>query len=264
MAAGCHDAGRARLDPIGARAGELGDPIRRFDPSDPRERNAAEDPLSFLKMCQERQAVRIKDYRCRFIKRERLDGRLSPTQEIAVLFRKDPFSVDMRWLVNPRGARRITYVAGRWRDADGADLAVIEPSGLARLFVSRVKRGIHAPQVRAHSRRSIDCFGFENTLRLIIKHCEMARRDPDYRLRFLGVGQWPKRPCYVFERRLPRTSQDGAFPDRLLIVYVDQEWLVPTATFLYADEDGQELLGSYLIRDIEWNVGLTDDDFANE
>jgi hypothetical protein len=178
-----------------------------------------------------------------------------------VLFREEPFSVEMNWLRGADKAQRITFVKGRWT-RDGKQLAHIEPAGLLALLAPNgVKRDIHAPDVRAASRRTIDQFGFKNTLDLIIKWAEVAKSDPRYSFRFVGLDEFEGRPCYVLERRLPYTTMDAPYPDRLLVMYIDREWLVPTACYAYADDNRKELLGSYLTTNVEFNVGLTDADF---
>ncbi len=236
-------------------------PTRRFDPADPQERFAASDPLGFLRMCRRHYIDNVSDYHCRFIKRERLRGVLTDEQEMEVLFRETPFSVDVRWVRNAGRAKRVSYVAGRWTK-DGREFAMIYPAGLLGLLLPRgVKRDIHAPDVRAAARATIDRFGFKNTLDEIIKNCEAARGDPDYDLRYLGCGTLDDRSCLVFERRLPYTGPDGSYPSRLLVIHIDREWLVPTGCFAYADDEARELLGSYVSTNVEFNVGLSDEGF---
>jgi hypothetical protein len=65
----------------------------------------------------------------------------------------------------------------------------------------------------------------------------------------------------VFERRLPYGDAAGVYPDRLLVIYVDREWLVPTGCFAYADDAGEKPLGTYVTTEVKFNVGLTDADF---
>ena len=197
-----------------------------------------------------------------FARKERLAGGMTPEQRVAVLFRERPFSVDMRWISNPHLARRVNYVSGRWAKS-GREFALIELVGMLRLLApAGVKRDIHGAVMRSHSRRPLDDFGFANTLALIIHYCEQAQGDPAYELRYVGGGLLDDRPCHVFERRLPYTGEGGAYPNRLLIIYIDREWLVPTGCFAYADDARQELLGSYLFTDVRFNTGLSDADFS--
>ncbi len=257
---GCHkgDGGSIRVNLHHQDPAAL---VRPPDPSDPRERFAATDPLGFLRMCREHYFETISDYRCRFHKLERSRRGLSAEQEMEVSFRENPYSVDMRWVRNPGLAKRINYVAGRWNDK-GRELALIEPAGFLGLFVpGGVRRDIHGWAARSAARRTIDQFGFSNTLAFIIKYCEMAQDHPDYDLQYVGRGRFDGRDTYVFERRLPYTEPDKPYPNRLLIIHVDCEWLVPTACYGYADDERETLLGRYTTSSVEINVGLTARDF---
>ena len=45
------------------------------------------------------------------------------------------------------------------------------------------------------------------------------------------------------------------------MICIDRDWLVPAGCFAYADDAGEELLGTYVTTEVEFNVGLTDADF---
>jgi len=234
---------------------------RRFDPADPMQRRAASDPLAFLKACRRHYVENVRDYRCRFTLQERSNGTLGPIQEMNVRFREEPFSVDLRWVRNPPQANRVNYVEGRWA-RHGREYALIELSGmLALLAPNGVKRHIHAPDMVAAARGTIDRFGFKNTLDSIIENCERAHDDPAYDLRFLGIADLDERPCFVFRRILPEQYTTERHVDPLLLIYIDRQWLLPTGCFGYADMQGKKLLGAYVTTAIHLNPGLTDADF---
>lgn len=225
------------------------------------ERLAARGPLGFLRLCRQHYLDTVSDYRCRFHVKERVGGVDTGEQEMDVLFRENPYSVDMRWVRNPGPARRLTYVAGRWH-RDGREQALIYPRGLLALLApAGVKRHIHASDVQRAARRTIDQFGFKNTLEFIIKYCEMAQGDSAYDLRYVGRGEVDSRLTFVFERHLPFTIENAPYPDRLQVIHIDCEWLVPTACHAYADDARKQLLGRYITTDAEFNIGLTDEDF---
>ncbi|MBI4717985.1 MAG: DUF1571 domain-containing protein [Planctomycetes bacterium] len=228
----------------------------------PREqRLASSDPLAFLRQCLTKCARDIRDYRCVMTKQERIDGVLSAEQEVEVAFREAPFSVDMCWTKNAGRVRRLTYVAGRLAEG-GREFAWIIPSGAAGLLLAAgLKTDIHGADALRESRRAVDDFGFRKTLERVIAACERARDEPAYRLRYLGIGRLDDRECHVFERLLPYHDEGGPFPDRRLLLYIDREWLVPTASVAYADVESRELLGCYLFADVRFNLGLTDADF---
>ncbi|MCC7293094.1 MAG: DUF1571 domain-containing protein [Phycisphaerales bacterium] len=220
------------------------------------ETRAKADPLAFLDECRAAYDKTIHDYRCRFLKQERVSGELGVEQEIDVQFRESPFSVHMKWVKNPGAAVEATYVAGRWKDDDGAELASFKPSGVISLLVPEIKLSIHGDQARKDSRRSLDQFGFKNTLDLVIKYARLAVGDPQYRLTYTGPGRLDGRDTFTFERRLPYTGEGGAYPDRLMILHIDQEWLVPSACITYADDERAQLLGSYILTQVRLNVGV--------
>ena len=225
------------------------------------DRLVARDPLAFLIACRDHYLETVTDYRCVFRKQERIDGAVQPEEHIRIRFRECPYSVDMRWFKNTRRAARLTYVKGRWTTGD-KELAHIQPSGVLGLLAPMgVKRDIHGPALARESRRPVDQFGYRNTLERIIGFCRQASEHPDYDLRFDTTTSFHGRPCYHLERRLPYDGESVGYPNRLLDIYIDREWLVPLGSLAYADDERETLLGSYLLIEPEFNVGLSDEDF---
>lgn len=224
------------------------------------------DPVAFLSYCQKSWAQNpARDYECRFLSQERIGQRLTPVQEVAARVRRQPFSVDMTWLKNPGAAKRAMYVEGKWNDARGRALAWFKPAGaLLELVAPRVQQPIHGARAKAAARRSMDQFGFDRTLDLIVKYTQQAREAGELDLRYAGTGAIDDRPTFVFERVLPFKGDGGGeqdYPDALLRFHIDQGWLVPTACFSFGDTGGQELLGAYVITDVQFDVGLGDADY---
>lgn len=223
---------------------------------------ARTDPVGFAEYCLQQCRQNIRDYKCTFIKHEQINHTLLDPQTVEVRFRARPFSVDMQFVKNVRSCSRALYVAGKWRDSDNQDLAWAKPGGaILRALVPRIKQPIHGPRAYKESRRTIDQFGFENTLELIVKYARIAESEGVLDLRYKGHGEIDGRPTYVFERRLPYTGEDKPYPDRILVYHIDQQYLVPTACYSYADDNSTDLLGSYVYRDVQFNVGYQDDDF---
>jgi len=236
-------------------------PIAAPNPRDPLQREALADPLGFLQSCAARSREFIVDYRCRFHRLEKRGERLDPGEVMDVRFRESPYSVSMRWIQNPREADSICYVAGRWNQG-GRSLALVEPHGvLGWLTPGGVKIDIHGARARSVSERSIDQFGFQKTIDRILELCESMESDPEFRLRFLGTGRLDGRESLVFERRLPYHHPVSPSHDRILLLYIDREWRVTTGCFAFADDDRRDLLGSYVTTDVEFNAGLTEEDF---
>lgn len=213
---------------------------------------------------QARYQSEVRDYRCTFVKQERIKGRLTAVQEIEVLFRREPHSVFMKWKINPDKVKRALWIDHPSHvDKSGRKVARIEPAGaIARAFVSEVQRPIHSDEARELSRRSLDEFGFGSTFHLLMTYNEVARQKGVLDFRYVGEGEIDGRKTFVLERTLPFTGEGGAFPDALMRLHLDQEWLLPTAVYSYADRAGRDLLGSYVMRSVVLNPGLSDSDFA--
>lgn len=225
------------------------------------EKLAVSDPLEFLRHCRRNYLDRIRDYRCKFSMRERKSGEWGNAQIIAIKFREQPYSVDMTWLENSAGAKRISYVQDRWVK-DGRQLALVVPSGIGSVVLSGgLKLDIHGREFKRSSSRSVDQFGFRKTLERAIHLCEEAKGDPTFSLTYAGHGELDGRPHYILERRLPYSEGDPTFPDRLAVFFLEAEWLTPTGVWSYADEGKQQQLGEFITSEVEYNVGLTDTDF---
>lgn len=219
----------------------------------------ANDPEAVVRLGAERYQHEIRDYRCRFSKQELLDSGMTAVQEIDVLYREKPHSVYMTWVQNEDKAKRALFIDHpAFRDSAGERLARVEPAGaVLRLFVSDVMTPIRGPQARASSRRAIDEFGFRAIFALFERYNRMAEKDGVLKLAYGGTGTIGGRPTYIIIRQLPERTDD-AFPDALLKMHLDQEWLLPTGVFSYSDLAGRKLLGSYLITNVVLNPGLTD------
>jgi hypothetical protein len=222
---------------------------------------ARSHPLEFLRSCLDNYRHNVRDYSCTFIKQERLGKRLTPEQVTEVRFREQPiFSVNMKWTQNADSAAHVLYVKNRWEDAKGNDEAYVVAAGLASL-IGKIRQPIHGTLAQKASRRTIDQFGFGNTLDLILTYSERAAAAGELDLRYAGETIVDGRPAYAFERRLPFSDNDSPYPDRLLKFSIDKQWLVPTAVFSYADDAGQNLLGKYIHENLNINPGLPDSDF---
>ena len=228
------------------------------------EAHATRDPLGFIQMALDRYDRGVRDYTCTFSKQERLGGQLSPDQVIATSFREKPYSVRMEWQKNPDRVARALYVVDRWTE-NGRHMALIEPAGaIAQLFVSYVMRPIDGDEARKNSRRLIDQFGLRNTLVLTLKFANLSREKGLLSFTYKGNSEIGGRPTMVFERHLPYTGEDGPWPDRVQVLHLDRELLVPALSASYADEDKQVLLGRYQCTDIKLNPNLPDSVFTKE
>jgi len=224
---------------------------------------AARDPIGFFDMLLDRYDRSVRDYTCTFTKHELIGGRLSSLQTMEAMFRESPFSLRLTWIKNADKCSRVLYVAGQWIK-NGQQMAVVEPGAIARLIVPYVMRPIHGTDARKSSRRTMDQFGLQNSLALTAKFSKLAREQNLEALAFVGHGKVKDRETLVFERHLPYTGEEGVWPDRVLVVHIDKELLLPVLCQAYADDDKAVLLGHYQMSDIKLNVNLPDSTFTKE
>jgi hypothetical protein len=220
---------------------------------------AERDPLALVRMGRERYEQSMHEYRCVLVKQERLGNQLTDVQQVELRFRVAPRAVYMLWRSNADGARRVLYLPGErgYTNDKGEPLARVEPNGaIARLFVKDVYLPIHGPEAHKASRRSIDEAGFEATFELLDAYDAVAAEHGVLDIRYAGTGVVDGRPTYVLVRDLPYAGPDGAYPDARLVLHLDQEWLLPTAVYSYADHQEKELLGSYEFTQVELNPGF--------
>jgi len=233
-------------------------------PLQPRlEQLADNDPVGFFEMLLDRYDRSVRDYICVFTKQELVCGRMTAKQVMKAHFREDPFSVRLEWIENRDKAARVLYVEDAWVQK-GRQMAVVEPGPIARIFVPYVMRPIHGEDAKKASRRTIDQFGFRNSLQLILKYCRLARAQGILDFTYEGTRVVDGRDTLLFERRLPYTGEEGPWPDGVLEVYVDKQLLVPTLCLAYADQAKDELLGHYQYTDIEINANLDRAVFTKE
>ena len=236
--------------------------------SDAFEERAIADPLGTLRGLLAESRESLSDYTCTFIKRDRLNGKLGRPEEIRIKCRERPFSVLMEWVRNPTCCDRVLYVKGRWINRNGGEEAWVDPQGVLVNLVLGARGGIRYDIAKGvaegRTRRPISEFGFVNMLRLIVSISELAATRGELVLNYLGQSQLDDRGTYVFERVLPYAGLQGPYPDRVLIVHLDRESHLPIGLFAYADDDREVLLGSYVMRDVTLNPGLSNAVFSKE
>ena len=224
---------------------------------------AGRDPRGLVRLARERCQRDIGDFRCLFVKQERINGKLKEVEEIDARYRADPLSVFMTWRSGAGQAKRALFIDGpEFVDGDGQRLARVEPAGaLIRLVVSDVMVPIHDARAREASRRAIDEFGFRSTFEILKRVNDLAAARNELDFRYEGEGTIDGRATLILVRRLPYTGPGGPYPDAKLVLHLDQEWLLPTAIYSYTDPEGHELLGSYIFTQVQLNPGLNADDF---
>jgi hypothetical protein len=211
------------------------------------------NPQAFLEWALKNYQSNIKDYTCTFIKQEFVRGSLTPEQEINVKFREGPFAVFMQWIKNPSMVDKVLYVRGF-----NENQAMVKPAGFLGWFVrTHVNRPVDGPDSTKVSRRRLDQFGFANALKMIMATNRRALKNGELKFSYTGPGEIDGRKTLIFERFLP---DKPTYPDHHMVVHIDQEWLVPVATYCFDAQDN--LLGKYIYHNVKLNVGLAFKEFT--
>src|SRR5579862_2585406 len=121
-----------------------------------------ESPLDLpLRLLAEAQQVyaQVQTYECILISQERINGKLMPEKVTQMTFRKNPFSVYMKWLAPKEDAgQEVCYVTGRYQN-----MMRVLPAGFAKGF-GWMTIAVDDPKVMQHSRHKITEAGFGNWL----------------------------------------------------------------------------------------------------
>lgn len=220
------------------------------------------DPLGFLEMCLKQGAPRVRDFRCTFIQNGRVGNKLTGRQVIDALYRREPRSVYLRWVKNPQRVRRTLWVKGRDLAKDGTEQLRLEPSGVLHLIVKNVLLKMDDPRVLKDERLPITAFGPDATLQRIVRENREAQNAGHLDLQYQGQATFDGRPTHLFVRKLPYSGPKSPYFDAVMVLHVDQEWLIPLSVTSYTDHDRRNLLESDEFTQVQINIGLNDADFS--
>lgn len=202
------------------------------------------DPWELAQQAWQRRGE-LQDSTCIFLKTERLGRRVTPTQVIELKVRRGPFSVRMRWLEAPHRGREVVYQEGRFDDKLVLRLPAI--LGFDGIFTFRPA----APEVMQENRHPITEAGIGHITKRLYVQCRQARNRGDLRARHLGTERYLGRPTY----KIMRVLEDGGYR----YWNIDTELLLPIRVTTY--DARHQLQETYSFKDLQLNVGLTDDDF---
>lgn len=212
---------------------------------------ASDNHIALLEMGLSDYQQRISDYTCTLVKQERIGGKMRPEQQIEVKFKESPFSVVFHIVRNAGAADKIIFVEGA---NDNKFLA--HPTGLTGLLIPKVSRAVDDAQAAKASLRRVNQFGFARSLRSLLDQYESAAASGDLTQEFLGTGEVDGRATMVLARLLPPKPQ---YPYNKVVIHLDRQYLVPTATFCY-NRQGQ-LEAKYIFSNVQFNTGLSNEDF---
>lgn len=206
-------------------------------------------PLTFLQMCLARQQREVQSYKLRFIKKERINGKLFPLAKdkyeiIDVAFREEPFSVFFKWVANGKLASKVLYVEG-----ENNDKMLARPIfGLP--FIKT--EDVDGPKAKNSGRYTIAEFGLFKATERGVASMKSAKARGALHLRYEGkvtLAEVGDRACYKFIRTPYEPVEEDALNE--LTLYFDCATWLQIGSIL-RDPQGQ-LLAEYFFRDIEIN-----------
>jgi len=225
------------------------------------------DPLAAFKQLHADAVANAANYTCTFTKQERIGETINKEQTVEAKFRAEPYSVYFDFVKNAGLAGKVIYIKDKWVDDDASDpelrqLCAVRPAGLLGI-AGVLKQPIRSDRAKKAGRRFIDQFGFERGLELLVRFSQMAADEGTLTLEYQGQGEFKGRPVWLIKRLLPYTDDNGVYPDRLALIYIDQEWGVPIAIHTFRSDAPipEELLGKYEYTDVKFDAKLTDADF---
>ena len=208
----------------------------------------------------------IKDYTCKMIKRERVNGKLSGYQTMYCKFRNRriqdgkivvPFSVYFYFLspADIKG-REVIYVEGR----NNGKLCAHEGGGKTWLPTVWLKpTGSLAMKGQLYP---ITDSGMEMMVRKLIERGTQEKKFPDVQVNMDRLVKVNGRVCKVLEVRHPTRRPEYEF--QFAQIFIDRELNVPIRYAAYdwpTSDDPAPVQEEYTYVDVKLNVGLTDRDF---
>lgn len=203
----------------------------------------------------------VESYIVRMKRREQVSGKNEPEELILLKFRKQPWSVHMKWIGDEAKGREVVHVKGHHGDKLHTRLAAGDVP-----FMPAGKRMAFDPNsslVRSSSRHPITNAGIGNLIEkfgLVVAAVE--RGDTSLgTLKYLGLIQRPEfgQPCEAAEHVIPGGREPALPKGGTRWRFFDPVTRFPSLLITH-DHTGQPV-EYYLYDRFEFNVRLDDDDF---
>jgi len=204
-----------------------------------------------------REAIRkIPGYTCTFTKQEQLK-KGPPLRQVMVLkFRREPFSVYLKY-IEPHPGREVIYVDGR----NKGKLQVHEPSGLAS-FVGTISLAPSSSEAMKENRYPVTMIGMEKVLDTAIGDIEQGLKCADVKVDHYPQAKVGVIDCTMFEIFYPQREGFKIYKAR---IYFDKKTQLPIRVEQYgnASRAGEEppLLEEYTYSDLKIDAPISDADF---
>jgi hypothetical protein len=199
----------------------------------------------------------VKDYHCRFVKRDLVAGKVHAHSTV-VKFRTKPMSVYMKF-DQPKPGREVIYVEGQ----NGGKLLAHEPGLLG--IVGTVALLPTSQRAMSESRHPITEFGLEKLVDGAIAQWENEAQfaASETKARFYPKAKLDNMECQVIETWHPVRRRQ--FPFYMTRLYIDNKTLFPVRLEQYGypanAKANPPLIEEYSYYQIQTNLGYGDADF---
>lgn len=257
---------------VRAEEPQLTEPVHRVANASTRPVENPEHPLDrALQLARDGLAnsrANIADYTAVLVKRERVDGVVSPYEYMFLKMRNrkvnggrlvQPLSVYLSFLkpATVKG-REVIYVEGQ---NDGN--LVAHEGGFKGKFLPTVKIPPDGMLAMRGQRYPLTEIGIENLIVKLIERGEKARQYPDVSCEFRKGARLKDRQCTVLQVTQPTRRPEADF--YMAQVFIDDQLNVPIRYVAYdwPTQSGQpgDVVEEYNYLNLKVNVGLTDEDF---
>lgn len=213
----------------------------------------AAEPLAYLEHVAGN-CARLTEYRLTLVRAERrgLLAQLHGPERIACWFRREPFSVRMKWLDDHVKYGECAYVAGTHEN----QVRFVPRRGFLGLRPGIAAADVQTPVLWGETRYPVTDFGLERMVQRALTSIREAAGQAH--IRWVGLARLPGgRLAHHIRVRFA----DGRRP-AIHDLYVDQRTDLPACAVL-RHEDGR-LEAVYLYQDLHTDVRLGDEDFLLE
>lgn len=200
-------------------------------------------------------------YIVRLTRREHLKNKGNPEEIIAFSFRKNPFSVHLKWLGDTAKGREVVYVKGRFDSKIHTKVAAgdapLLPAG------TRLSLSPDNPLVRGASRHPITDAGIGHCVESLTAQLDAQERgDPRQgTITAIAPQRRPEyeKPVETLERIIPSGVEPELPHGGRRLIYFDPDWQLPLLVATY-DDKGNEV-EYYRYDRLMTPANLDDDDF---
>lgn len=252
--------GLAALHLFGAaneQASAQGQPPSTTAPANPAASSPLDQPLAWLQEGKRNYSA-VRDYSCLLVKKENVNGYVSPDNFIQFKF-KQPFCVHMKWIAPT--------------DVAGQEVAFVLGANNNKMRVRSNKIGLKVtgfhsidvddPRVLQHSRHTIYEAGIGHMIDHTLKLWETEKKLNKTQVK-MAEYDFNKRRCIRIETIHPERLKE--YYSYRGVIYLDKDSKIPVRLENYdwprqgGPADG-DLLESFSFIDLRFNVGLSDADF---